>query len=344
MDKMFTRTLLGAAIAAASMVSTGANAAIDLMGGAVQVYGQAAGGIIIANPDKGDSTVIADIESRIGFRGTVEFDNLSPDLVWQIEGGNAANGGFDADKGWTHVNNGQFGARDTFVGFNFAEVGSFKFGRQLVAAYNYVDWPHSNPGIGQVFDYNNDISAAFEDRANNVLRFDSANFGGFNYQATLSGMDSSTDDIAYSIAASYTASAFTVHGGYYARDVNSETLDSNSYFIFGGAAYLGDITLTGAAKYMEADYVGGGDGNQWAYSATAQYVADGTWLYKLGLAYAAEADLADNAGDNTEDLAVTGRVGYLLPSAILYTDVRYTDKDAGASEGTNIHLGVEYYF
>ncbi|MGF1726685.1 porin [Photobacterium nomapromontoriensis] len=341
MDKMFTRTLLGAAIALAA-ASGSANAAIDLLDGNVQLYGQAAGGLIIANPEGEDTNVTADIESRIGFRGTVDFDNLAPNFIWQIESGNANATPTDKPNG-----QGVFGFRDTYVGLDFEGVGSIKYGRQLTAAYNYVDWPHSNPGIGGVFDrsWAPDVGGSFQDRADHVIRFDSANFGGFNFQGTLSGMEKTTDDMAVSVAASYTADAFTVHGGYYTRDLNTATINSNSYFILGGAAYLGDITLTAAAKYMEADHVADADADQWAYSATAQYVADGTWLYKLGLAYAAELEQGGSVSD-TEDLAVTGRVGYLLPSAILYTDVRYADFNGSseAGDGTNIHLGVEYYF
>ncbi|WP_318457794.1 porin [Photobacterium leiognathi] len=371
MENMFKRTLLGAAIATAAMASTGANAAIDLLDGKVQMYGQAAGGLIIANPDGGESNVTADIESRIGFRGKVEFDNLAPDLIWQMEGGNANNG----------TNTGGLGARDTFLGLDFDGVGSIKFGRQLVAAYNYVDWPHSNPGIGGVFDWNNDIGASYEDRADNVIRFDSANFGGFNFQATASGMKEDADQVALSFGTSYTADMYTVHGGYYTRSnlKNEMTygkdgviktgmiVTDNSYGIVGGALYLGDITLTAAAKYMMTETEKHGDMSQMAYSATAQYIAGGTWLYKLGVSYAETPDLDSRNTlkvheDEMHDLAVTGRIGYLLPSAILYADVRYSDHNRfGAKEpnssdtnangvysnpgkATNVHLGVEYYF
>ncbi|NCO46729.1 MAG: porin, partial [Vibrio sp.] len=99
MDKMFKRTLLGAAVAMAAVGS--AQAAIPLAGDAVQFYGQAAGFITIASPDKGDESVTATIESRIGFRGVVEFEDFGPNLLWQIEGGNAGHGGFDPDTSWT---------------------------------------------------------------------------------------------------------------------------------------------------------------------------------------------------------------------------------------------------
>ena len=343
MENMFKRTLLGAAIATAAMASTGANAAIDLLDGNVQLYGQAAGFMMYDSPaaSKGEDTITANIESRIGFRGTVEFDNFGPDLLWQVEGGDASNGGSNAE------GQGSFGGRDTFLGLSFDGVGAFKYGRQLVAAYNYVDWPHSNPGLGNVFDWNNDLGANFEDRANHVLRFDSANFGGFNFQATASNMDTATDNIAYSLAASYSADMFSVHAGYYLNTEEKDAKEDSAYTIFGGSVFLGDITLTAAGKYMTVNNIGGGEDSQWAYSATAQYVYNGTWVYKVGYAGTGEADYADGkSGNDTDDMALTARLGYLLPSTYLYTDIRHYDMDGGTDKGdtTRLLMGVEYYF
>ena len=354
MENMFKRTLLGAAIATAAMASTGAHAAIDLLDGKVQMYGQAAGFVQYSMPkaNKSDDTVSAVIESRIGFRGAVEFDNFAPTLLWQIEGGNADNGGYNPDEGWKHANNGALGARDTFLGFQFDGIGSIKFGRQLVAAYNYVDWPHTNPGLGNVFDWNNDIGATFEDRTDNNLRFDSANFGGFNVQATLSNMDKSTDNIAYSIAASYSADMFSVHAGYYnnsAETTNDDAFLANTgsqYSIVGGSLFLGDITLTAAGKYMTTD-VALGTNSQWAWSTTAQYVYNGQWVYKVGYAGTTEADIAGKGKQaDSEDTAITARLGYLLPSAYLFTDIRHYNMNGGTEGGdsTNLLMGVEYYF
>ncbi|PSU71209.1 porin [Photobacterium phosphoreum] len=362
MENMFKRTLLCAAISAAAMASTGANAAIDLMDGKVQVYGQAAGAIFIDDNDNGTNAAFSDMESRIGFRGVVEFDNFAPDIVWQIESGNA-NGA-----------SGSFGVRDTYIGLAFDNVGSIKWGRQLQAAYNYVDWPHSNPGLGNVFDWNNDITAAgnnYLDRADNTLRFDSVSWNGVGVQATLSGMGSDTDAMVSSIAANYAGSNFGIHAGYYHRgdyttstkvdapfikdDVNDVWIPNpdygttantkyyaNSYAIVGGNVSFGDVTLTAAYKYMMQD-TATGDADQNAFSATAQYVAGGTWLYKLGYAATTDADIDGNTAANTADTAITGRIGYLLPSAIIYSDIRHYDMNDNV-EQTRFLLGVEYYF
>ncbi|KXF81273.1 porin [Enterovibrio coralii] len=345
MDKTFKRTLLGMAVAMAA-VSGSANAAISLAGDAVNLYGQAAGFAHITNPEEGEGAAQAVIESRVGFRGTVEFDNFAPNFIWQIESGDA-----------NATDYGSFGMRDTFVGLDFEGVGSFKFGRQLVASYNYVDWPHSNPGLGNVFDGHNTLGGvgvdadgkyeatrvAFEDRANNNFRFDSATFGGFNFQATLSGMGDTRDALVMSVAGSYTYNGLSLHAGYYDQGgyTNSDNVKAgdNSYIIVGGSLTMGDITLTAGWKSMEN---GLNNNDQDAFSATAQYIIDGTWMLKAGYAATTDSKLANDDGST----AITARVGYLLPSAIIYTDVRSYDYYGAdkSTDATNVLIGLEYYW
>ena len=90
MEKMFKRSLLGAAVAVAA-VSGSANAAIELHGQAVQLYGQAAASYQVWDPSASGAETNAgvEVESRIGFKGVVEFDDFAPNFVWQIESGNA---------------------------------------------------------------------------------------------------------------------------------------------------------------------------------------------------------------------------------------------------------------
>lgn len=255
MDKMFKRSLLGAAVAMCAAAGN-ANAAIELMGENVVLYGQAAGSLQYWAPEKNgkDDTVEVEIESRIGLRGKVSYDNFAPHFIWQIETGNAWNREGNAN------GQGAFGGRDTYLGLEFDNFGQIKIGRQLVAAYDYVDWPHSNPGLGNVFDWHQTIDAPFQDRANDVIRYDSANWGGFDFQATLSGMTENTEALVASIAGGYTTELFNIHAGYYRqgsydkrnKDCVSVSPDMNdckpngttveagdiSYAIFGGTLWL----------------------------------------------------------------------------------------------------------
>ena len=103
--------------------------------------------------------------------------------------------------------------------------------------------------------------------------------------------------------------------------------------------FLGDVTLTAAYKMMENGVTGN---DQDAYSATAQYIIDGTWVLKAGYAATSESKL----GNDDDSQAITGRLGYLLPSTYLYMDVRSYDMNGSEekNDGTNILIGAEYYF
>ncbi|KII80460.1 porin [Vibrio renipiscarius] len=369
MDKFFKRTLVCAAVASAAMAGS-ANAAIELHGKAVQLYGQAAGSYQIWTPEAEgkDTTASVEIESRLGLRGTVEFADFAPNFIYQIETGNADH----AAASWSSEA-GILGGRDTWLGLDFEGMGSIKFGRQLVAAYNYVDWPHTNPGLGNVFDWYNPTGAAIEARTDHVLRWDSANFDGFNYQASLSAMDKSVDGVAASIAASYTQEMFTVHAGYYASssyNTTETTKDSwainqttgvneltpgkttttengdGSFAIVGGQLYLDAFTLSAAYKMVDNGVTGN---SQDSVSASAQYVT-GNWLFKTGYSKAFEADedveVVAGVFNKAEAQAITGRVMYMLPSTVIYFDVRNYDVngDDDSGDGTRTMLGMEYYF
>ncbi|MDA0146912.1 porin [Vibrio sp. LaRot3] len=342
MDKFFKRTLVGAAVAAAAVAGS-ANAAVQVVGDAVQFYGQAAGALIYSSNQDSTNTVIADIESRIGFRGVVEFEDLEPNFIWQMEGGNANNG----------TNSGGLGVRDTYLGFDWEGFGSIKYGRQLVAAYNIVDG-HTNPGTGNVFDdwhgsAGGDLDADWQGRADHVIRYDSANFGGFTFSGTLSGMEADTSALVASATAAYQNDRFLAHAGFYNQGEHGEgaTLEyDRSYFVLGGYLFLGDFTLNAAYRDATIDTANSGENGQESYSMAVQYTIDDHWFVKAGYAHKTTTTVADAAGQDDSDTAVTGRVAYLLPSSILYFDVRDYDFDGddNSEDGTNFVFGAEYYF
>ncbi|EGR3920521.1 porin [Vibrio cholerae] len=358
MDKMFKRTLLGAAVA---MAAVGVQAA--QLTDNVQLYGQAAGNLYFES--KGDSakddTVGVEIESRIGLRGTQSFNNFGPDFVWQIETSNAYNG----DTG------GQFGGRDTYLGLAFDGVGTVKVGRQLVSIYDYVDWPHSNPGLGNVFDWHNAIGAGYQDRADHVIRFDSSDYSGFKYSLSASKMNDSTDNAVVSFALAYNAERFGLHGGAYlgskektAAKAASFEFDSATglskpvaataaseaqaaYYLVGGNVSITDkLSLTAAWKHMTNE-VNNVEKKQDAYSATLAYWATSEWLFKTGYAATTKAKEGSVTKADTDSQAITARALYVLdPSAVMYFDVRNYDMMGSkeTDDQTRFLLGMEYYF
>ncbi|WP_194437081.1 porin [Vibrio fluminensis] len=335
MDKFFKRTLVCAAVASAATVGS-ANAAVQVVGDAVTFYGQAAGSVIYDIKDDNDNSLMADIESRVGFRGVVDFEDLEPNFVWQMEGGNANNG----------TNTGGLGARDTYLGFDWEGFGSIKYGRQLVAAYNLVD-SHTNPGTGGAFDaMSNDLKTAFQDRADHVIRYDSANWNGFTVSATLSGANETTDAKTLSFAGAYQNDNMLLHAGIYDRGETTEVigaLDGSEYWIVGAYFFLGDFTVNAAYRDASIDQVVGGSIDQESYSAAIQYTIDENWFVKAG--YAHQGDTSEPGVDNA-DTAITARVAYTLPSAILYFDVRDYDYNGDTTDGdyTRLMFGTEYYW
>ncbi|AUI85607.1 hypothetical protein BS333_04050 [Vibrio azureus] len=333
MNKTMKRSLLGAAIATVAAAGS-ANAAVQLAGENFEIYGTAAAYNMFDAPKASgkDSNNTVGIESKIGFKGKHVYEDFPADFLWQIESGWASH----ADSEWAS-DRGILGGRDTFVGLGF-DFGNVKIGRMTHATYDIVDWPHSNPGLGNVFDWNNDLGVTFQDRADNMIRFESAKIGPVNFNATFSGMEESTSDIIASAAVYFTQEKYSLHAGYYNRgEAEDKSFVDHSYAIVGGNVYLDKITLSAAYKMMEA----AGD-KQNAISATAQYMFTDKMLVKLG--YAATDD-ADGVADSA-DQAITARLGYLLPSTYLYMDVRnydFNDSD-DTDDTTRLLLGAEYYF
>ncbi|MGL5292113.1 MAG: porin, partial [Vibrionaceae bacterium] len=159
MENIFKRSMIGMSVA--TVLATANVNAMQLTDN-IQLYGQAA---VSAWYDVKDgaglnNSIDVDNESRIGFRGTQEFKNFGPTIIWQIESGNAGDAG----------DTGSFGFRDSFIGMEFGH-GKFRFGRLTTPAYDIVDWPYTNPGLGAIFDWNTDIAAgAHLDRVANHFR------------------------------------------------------------------------------------------------------------------------------------------------------------------------------
>lgn len=349
MDKMFKRTLLGAAVALGAMGVANAAQLTDN----VQLYGQAAGNLVYESKKASstDDTLWVDLESRIGLRGKQEFNNFGPNFVWQIESGNTN----FRDVSWDSKV-GTLGGRDTYLGLEFEDVGTIKIGRQLVSTYDYVDWPHSNPGLGNVFDWNDGLGAggksswAFQDRADDVIRFDSANNGGFIYSLSASKMGSSTKERVISIAAAYNGDGFGVHGGVYLGEDDAAGANKASYYLLGGNySFTDKVSMTAAWKHMKLDNAQGSglDKKQDAFSATLSYWASSEWLYKLGYAQLTKAKEDGSTIKDSDSKAITARALYVLdPSAVFYFDIRHYDMfgSTEADDQTRFLAGVEYYF
>lgn len=108
-------------------------------------------------------------ESRLGWRGFAHFDALprGTTFIWQIESGYV-------DPSFSNQQGAYLGTRDTFVGVKHETMGLLRLGRVLTPLYELVDWPGSNPGLGDIWDWGGSITGVdYNDRQSDTIRWDS---------------------------------------------------------------------------------------------------------------------------------------------------------------------------
>ncbi|WP_117234533.1 porin [Vibrio maerlii] len=376
MEKMFKRTLVGAAVATAALAgSVQAKPATE----SVDLYGQVALAVWQFGEDKiggGDAPLKLENESRFGLRGSKDLAR-GPLLIWQMEGGNVGDDG----------GNSGLGVRDTFVGFEFEDAGKIRIGRMLTPLYQIVDWPYSGQRAGAIFDWGGDvIGGARYDRQSNMVRYDSANLGGFTFNlAAGRGTESDKDSNFYGAGAHFTTGGLTIHGGVEVgegRSVSDFDTAYNNWLnqnpgssitddltgisaksdtfaaILGFEYYINDFGVYAAYKMEEAEYedisiadsnedlseLNGTEISQDSYSIGLVYSGVENWNFKLNYAANLEADLNSTEVKGTEDYIVSAQAMYFLDdSALTYFRPYMISKDDSDSE-FGWGLGVEYYF
>jgi predicted porin len=313
-------------------------------------------------------------ESRIGFRGSKDLAK-GPTFIWQIESGYV--GGSSAAPGA----DGKLGVRDTFVGFEGDSWGKIRVGRVLTPIYEIIDWPGSNPGLGDVYDWGYGIAGApYQDRQSDTVRWDSPTWGGFSVDLAFGRGDNvaASDSNWGGAAVHYAFSGITLQAAY-ERNHSSKSGKSAGFEFdpVTGASkptaaeaaqdWINDTYLVGVQgnfenglgffaqyKMMEADsqIAGVDDQSQNSYTAGIMYnVSD----YQFKIGYAANDKLEEGGKKvaHTDDSVISGQVMYFIdPSAVVYTRVRHVERGEGEAkrvdnanpEFMEYSVGVEYYF
>ncbi|NVC63740.1 porin [Vibrio sp. 05-20-BW147] len=372
MDKMFKRTLLGAAVATAAISgAVQAKPATDT----VDLYGQVALSIWQFGEHKlggGDAPINFENESRFGLRGSKELAR-GPKLIWQMEGGNVGDTG--AASG--------VGVRDTFVGFEFDNGGKIRAGRLLTPTYEIIDWPYSGQRAGAIFDWGGDvIGGARYDRQSNMVRYDSANLGGFTFNVAAGrGTESDKDSNFYSLGGHFTKGVLTVHAGYeVGQDRSVGTFDSvyaqwlaqnpgqgvqnlkgsaksdTTAAIIGFELHFDGFGINGAFKNESAEYkdvvladvarpeLTGVDIAQNSYSLGVYYSGVENWNFKMNYAANLDAELDSTEVKGSNDYIVSAQAMYFLDdSALAYVRPYMISKDDSDAE-FGWGVGLEYYF
>jgi predicted porin len=373
-NKIFKRTLLGAAVA---MISTGAMASESSQVGIisdfnVQAYGVAAISVVNYDSEETKDGVKKDTgngydyenESRIGFRASKDmFDNVN--IFMQIESGYVGENGDGAT----------LGNRDTFLGLQ-GDWGKVRFGRMLTPMYEVIDWPYANPGLGAVWDWGGDVKYN-RDRHGDMARYDSADLNGFTFNlATGRGDSSVKDNYFYGAAAHYRlADTITFHAAVEAESdrqlkaataastcveaagcgtginfgdaiaaTDAEMADTFGYLVGFEASLPAGFGISAAYKSGESDVQGGDKSEQSSYSVIGQYW-NGPWGFKLGYAANMESKTAGVKQDD-EDSVISGQLMYVHNGFVPYIRLAQRDiKSGGAQTDTFVtRIGLEYGF
>lgn len=353
----------GAVLANGQTSNTAAERFLTKSDFSYEVYGIIAMQVAYRDYDSGNKATDDDLggtqlnnESRIGFRGKKQFKNFDPTFIWQIEGGyvDPSFGGAGAG----------LGERDTFVGFESEGMGQVRLGRVLTPIYELIDWPASNPGLGDVYDWGGSIGGAkYQDRQSNTMRWDTPKyFDALSFDLAVgAGDDASTgsgDSYFFGGAAHYNVGPFQFDLAYERNDnveAENATWTNDTYLAGIQAWFENGFSLFAQYKYMEATTDTNVDEKQGAMSAGLIY-SHGDWQYKVAYAANFELERDGNTIDNTDDNVISAQVLYFVdPSAVLYARARtldFGDKPTGLdgnarwkSEDFNeFSVGVEYYF
>ncbi|CAM2846680.1 porin [Vibrio ordalii] len=363
MDKMFKRTLLGATVA--TMLSGAAFSVSAAESANYEVYGVIALQAAYRDYDTGTKAGDDNLggtqfnnESRIGFRGEKDFKNIDSTFIWQIEAGYVDPSFSDPGSQW--------GTRDTFVGFKHDSYGKVRLGRVLSPLYELVDWPASNPGLGDVYDWGGAIGGRkHQDRASNTIRWDTPTFAdslSLNLAYGVAGKDGAQkgegNDSWVGAAAHYKLSVFQFDLAYEGNfDVASEgTKWDNDAYLFGVQAWFDNgLSFYAQYKMMEAKPTTGSKEEQNAYSAGVAYTT-GDWQFKLGYAMNDELEVGGKTLKGSDDDVLSVQALYFVdPSAVFYARARTLDFGTSYKNGDNdarwksadydeFSIGVEYYF
>lgn len=311
------------------------------------------------NHDEDFSGLQLNNESRIGLRGRKQFNNFGPTFIWQIETGyvDPSFGGPGAF----------IGERDTFVGFESHQLGQLRFGRVLTPIYELIDWPGSNPGLADVYDWGGAIGGAkYQDRQSNTIRWDSPIYmNSLSFDLAVGAGDDAAvgqgDSYWFGGAAHYNLGLVQFDLGYEQNDnVESEsTIWTNNTYLIGLQAWFDNgVSLFAQYKHMMAASKTNIEEVQGSMTSGLMYTT-GDWQYKL--AYAANFKL-ERDGEvlpDSGDKVISAQLQYNIdPSAIVYWRIRFNNFNDGvngvdgkdrATSGSNgdfdeYSIGIEYYF
>lgn len=376
---MFKKTLLASAVMAAFVAAPASATNLN----PEPKYDQGLYGVIavqVANRDyanqHNNNGFQINNETRLGWRGYAKFDSLPEHtrFIWQVETGYVDESFAGEDGG-----NGYLGRRDTFVGLDSDVYGMVRAGRVLTPIYELIDWPATNPGLGDVWDWGGNIGGNnYNDRQSDTVRWDTKElWSGFTLDLAVgAGQDraGATDSLEAENNYWHGAAAhqkFTYGDGNWVQldfayemnyntaskdtysGVETNTLWDNQTYLIGIQGDHGPIGYYAQYKVAKAEDNFDNDEKEISHSTGLMYNFGKNRLWQLKAAYAKNYDLEKNGDDlkNTGDDVWSAQLMYKVDSnAVVY--LRYRDVEAGENYAerwktdsfTEASMGVEYWF
>ncbi|WP_419834126.1 porin [Endozoicomonas atrinae] len=320
------------------------------------------------NDAKNNDGIQVNNESRLGWRGYAKFDGLPEHtkFIWQIETGYV-----DPNFAGENGGGGYLGGRDTFIGFDSEQFGLVRVGRVLTPIYELVDWPASNPGLGDVYDWGGQIAGNdFNDRQSDTIRWDSKElWSGFTLDlAAGAGADRAGDtksekagsnyyhgaaahqqfkygegnwiqfDLAYEM--NYDSAIYTDEG-----DLTGEYWDNKTYLV-GVQGGHGPVGYFAQYRMAEAKNNAGEKQEEDAYSTGLMYNFGEGQKWQAKVAYAKNEDVKTNGvtGDTEADVWATQLMYKIDSNAVVYVRYRDLERADTPNSFSEASTGIEYWF
>lgn len=247
----------------------------------VVVYGTIKGGIENVDSGSVNQTNIADLGSRIGFKGAEDLGN-GIKAIWQVEQG------FNIDDGAAYKAGG-FATRQSFIGLS-SDYGTFRLG-------NLSNFGDSDMGSHDFWEYDNEalglgVFTRDNTRVKNAVRYDMPEIAGVNAMflyGTKEAKDATTEDReTYNLGLSYEYANFFGKYGYThetavkdlrANDKHQVEVGYNANNLFVGLAYQ---NFKGDGSVVAASAITGAPAEVAALTGTQKYESS---EYALSAAY-----------------------------------------------------------
>ena len=253
------------------------------------LYGRAAVGVGPLNDGDKTENNIYDHGSRVGFRGSNEFDGGIA-IDWQVESG------INIDDG-----SGELASRDSFIGLG-GDFGRFKvgyFGTPVRQIGRNVDMIYGRPGDNRSLIRTDNIDGrwggrdpGWDDRWGNSIGYYSPEFSGFNvelqYSTDPGGGESSDNPEAYSASFNFANELIWAGVGYEEIDKGSTNVNASnpSQLRLGSTISIMDFAISALYQRSENQQgIDGNDRNVWGVGANYKLsprVTVGTQYYQAG--------------------------------------------------------------